>query len=496
MTALAIYFFVLGRGDNWEQLWYRDYIDNATYCPPPASNGTNGSASSFLINEGIVSQVETFTWMDFLRRTWIWIVVTIIGAIVAGIIFLELFSACAVFMVYGTISLAIIIPAAAGVVLIVVPYFGGTTDITIGAILIALAFVLLVVMCFFKSYLDRVGKLLDAAADGVKYNWELIFFVIILQICMIIYLAILAIFGIAALTNGRFKPNPDREGSEDCVNVDLELVPCCVWEKDRYVTIYWVFIALLMVWNIFLFFELRVYVVSSVIAEWYFKPEDADNPEGSSRLALRHALGPSFGSLCFGSMFLTMINILRFLIEKLRREDPKNWFMKCISWCAQCILTLLAYITEFATVRMSITGEGFVTAGKEVVEMLTRNSLSTITVWYLPPLVLGASATIISLAVGGIIGGSAYVVWNHEEKEKALSHSILLGVIAVLVVLLVLVFFLILLLNAVNAIFVCFAIDRDNDKESRSKIHDCFKTLPHMGHLTAAGDSGAVESKV
>ena len=60
-------------------------------------------------------------------------------------------------------------------------------------------------------------------------------------------------------------------------------------------------------------------------------------------------------------------------------------FGHCLTRCLVCVidwmLIMLLPITEFATVRMAITGEGFIGAGVEVTEMLARNFLPTFAIW-------------------------------------------------------------------------------------------------------------------
>jgi len=47
----------------------------------------------------------------------------------------------------------------------------------------------------------------------------------------------------------------------------------------------------------------------------------------------------------------------------------------------EVIAHLIEWITDFATVRMSITGESFFTAGKNVVSMMGNNLLNSYAIW-------------------------------------------------------------------------------------------------------------------
>ncbi|CAD7703397.1 unnamed protein product [Ostreobium quekettii] len=480
MGVIAIYAFVDRDRPASNQLWKRDYVKDSTWCPftKEANNFTDLTTLRSDYNYG----EEIFNWADFLQDTWIWIVGSAVGAVIVGIAYLHLVSNFAVVMVYATISIGVLVPAAGGVVMIVL-----YSEPISGGVLCGLAFIFLVCMCLASRWLNQVGKLIDVAADGVKYNWELFFFVIIIKVCLLVYLAFLALLGVAAMTDGHFIPNPDRGAREqrgpECLDSSGdETVPCCEWKTKDWVRTYWVFLALLMLWSVFLVFEIKVYVISSVISEWYFKEPEG---EGSSRLALANAFGPSFGSLCFASLLLTVVSVVKWCLEKLKKKDPKNCCIRCLVCMIDWMLILLLPITEFATVRMAITGEGFIGAGVEVTEMLARNFLPTFAIWYLPPIVLTFSAILTSLSVSGVIATIAYHVFKSDlaQYPHPKNYAGLLLAITFLIIFMVLIFFIALILNAMNAIYICFAIDRDSKCETKSNVHEVMRSVPDIKQM-------------
>jgi hypothetical protein len=48
-------------------------------------------------------------------------------------------------------------------------------------------------------------------------------------------------------------------------------------------------------------FEVRVFVISGTVAQWYFTPVGSST-QGTTLKALGHAASASFGTLCFGSL--------------------------------------------------------------------------------------------------------------------------------------------------------------------------------------------------
>lgn len=46
-----------------------------------------------------------------------------------------------------------------------------------------------------------------------------------------------------------------------------------------------------------------------------------------------------------------------------------------------CVLSIIEFLTRFATIRISITGEAFWEGGKSATLLLRRNMLSTAGIW-------------------------------------------------------------------------------------------------------------------
>lgn len=54
-------------------------------------------------------------------------------------------------------------------------------------------------------------------------------------------------------------------------------IPCCMWAPSAWAKSYMSITSLVLLWTLLLFGELRVFVVSGTIAQWYFQPAGADN---------------------------------------------------------------------------------------------------------------------------------------------------------------------------------------------------------------------------
>lgn len=61
--------------------------------------------------------------------------------------------------------------------------------------------------------------------------------------------------------------------------------------------------------------ELRRFVLSATIAHWYFAAPGT-SLQGSTRHAVKLALGPSFGTCSFGAAVLAIVQAIRNIAER------------------------------------------------------------------------------------------------------------------------------------------------------------------------------------
>ncbi|GMH40624.1 hypothetical protein BSKO_08528 [Bryopsis sp. KO-2023] len=499
--GVAIFGF-FNRNDDWRQLYKQDYLTELSYCTAPSSTPATTvevNSALALVAEGAaaaatqqaIQDLSNGTFMEFLDHAWYWLLGATLGAIVLGFVFLLLFSYFAIAMVYLTVTIIVAIPIGAGIYEFIVknPIYGG--------ILVGVGFILCLLFMCLRTKLNMVAKLLDSAADGVRENLQLIFFALGTMIMVIIISALMLALGVIVYSNGNFELNSKKFGDDKdgCYSVSGQRVACCKYNVANWVVPYYVLLAFMALWNLFLMSQIRVYVVSGVIAQWYFADEGDIHVPGKTRRSFRHALGPSFGSICLSSIIVTIGQVIRWVAEKLKRDNKKSWFWWLVNCCVQGIISLLEFLTEFATVHMAITGESFWESGKDTVQMLKRNFINAYTIWWVPPIILGLTGVVLSGSVSIILGTTSYFVWNDDlSKDVNKKYSIYLGLCTLFLILVVIMFFSRILLDTVSAVFVCFAMDRDNRQETRHKIHEVMCMMPSVGAVEGK-DKGEVRKR-
>ncbi|KAI9201836.1 plasma-membrane choline transporter-domain-containing protein, partial [Polychytrium aggregatum] len=98
----------------------------------------------------------------------------------------------------------------------------------------------------------------------------------------------------------------------------------------------------------------------------------------------RRALTTSFGSICFGSLLIAIIQTLRFLARMAQNESARegNWLLCLLACCLNCILAcledMLNYFNHYAFTQVAIYGKDYCTAGKDTWNLFLNRGIEAI----------------------------------------------------------------------------------------------------------------------
>lgn len=108
---------------------------------------------------------------------------------------------------------------------------------------------------------------------------------------------------------------------------------------------------------------------SGVFGVWYYN--QGVEPRHVALSSLRRALTYSFGSLCFGSLILAILDIIRAIIYQVQQQqasegDMIGFVISCVAGCIiGCIDYLITFFNRLAYTNIALYGNSFVTASKE-----------------------------------------------------------------------------------------------------------------------------------
>ncbi|GAX85541.1 hypothetical protein CEUSTIGMA_g12956.t1, partial [Chlamydomonas eustigma] len=333
-----------------------------------------------------------------------------------------------------------------------------------------------------------VARLLSVSAHALKAMSNLILVVTGIKMCLLIFSSLVVAAGALARANGEAIANPLRGHSpgkiRECVSPSGDIVTCCVWHASTWTTPYLYFASLTLAWTIMLSFEVKVFMVAGAVGQWYFTPAGAKVP-GAALKSLKHALGPSLGSLSFASAILAVLKYIRIVLNRFKKE--REWddlAVRSSLWdcCSSCVINLLQFLTRFATVYMAMTGSSFLQSGSEVVSLLKRNAMDTYGVWWLPPMVLHFTSVALSICSGFVV----YIILDDPFNLNPFDYFgqievVVVSLAAAALCWLTLYFITTILLHIVDAVFVCYAFDRDYNLCSQPEVHEVYAHLPGAG---------------
>lgn len=191
--------------------------------------------------------------------------------------------------------------------------------------------------------------------------------------------------------------------------------------------------------------------VAGTVGTWWWAPLEA-NSCCSSAVTDSHkrALTYSFGSICFGSLLVAIIQTLKSFAESARQND--DGILKCLADCILgCLETIMEIFNEWAFVYVGLYGYNFIDAAKNVISLFKARGWTAIITDYMVDRVLLMISFGNGLVSGGLAAGISYAMQLNLEGI-AFGIGFLVGLVMTSVVLGV-------VGSGVNTVIVCYAED-------------------------------------
>ena len=177
---------------------------------------------------------------------------------------------------------------------------------------------------------------------------------------------------------------------------------------------------------------------SGVVATWYFCGEGR-TPAAASFYSLKRALTTSFGSICFGSLLVAILQTLKAIARSYSRG-----FIGCIMVCIlNCLEGLLRLFNKFAFVYVAMYGYKYTDAGRATFDLASRSAFEAL----FNNLLVVTTLAMFGLVNGGVVGVVSYYA----------TKSILVAVVAGIVAMLASAQIYRVVDSSVTTLFVCLA---------------------------------------
>jgi solute carrier family 44 protein 1 (choline transporter-like protein) len=173
------------------------------------------------------------------------------------------------------------------------------------------------------------------------------------------------------------------------------------------------FIAFL--WFTQFIFGCQHFVIAGTISKWYFA-RDKTKLDSPVMTTFSHLLNFHIGSVCLGSMLITLVKIVRMIVNAIQSQlresgSPVAQFVACCcGWLIAQLEELLKYLVRNAYIIVAKDGTPLFESGKRAFNLLFRNLLDVIALNQFGDLVLIVGRLFV-VGIAGFIGYELMVIF-------------------------------------------------------------------------------------
>jgi hypothetical protein len=231
--------------------------------------------------------------------------------------------------------------------------------------------------------------------------------------------------------------------------------------------------------------DLGEMALAGVFASWYFNKEPRRENMGSSPVLRSFVRSIKYhsGSLAFGSLIITIIKIIRLIIEYIREKtkDTDNDAIKCLLKCAACICwcfeKFFKYINRNAYILIAIHGYNFFSACKRSFGLLLRNCINVATINWVGDFTLFLGRVFVT----GIVTAVSCFIFAQMDD---VTFYIVPGFIVALMAFFASDAFTELFEMGIDSMFLCYM--EDIERNDGSAGHELHGPLELVGHISSS----------
>ncbi|TRY97300.1 hypothetical protein DNTS_020591 [Danionella cerebrum] len=358
-----------------------------------------GMKNVSIVMEG--RQVAMKIFEDY-TKSWYWILICLLIAVVISLIFIVLLRFLAGVMVWVMILLVIAV-IAYGIAHCSIKYV--SLQDTPVIILAIVELIIILLLIFLRNRIRIAVELMKEASRAVGYVMSSLFypiFTFFLLMVVIAYWGVTAVF-LATSSEPVYKVFNESEcaySRQTCnpENYTLsEMKTVCPQSQCLFAfyggeTPYHKYLILLQFYNVFLFFWCANFVtglgqmtLAGAFASYYWafkKPEDI--PSFPLCASLGRSLRYHTGSLAFGSLILAIVQVIRVLLEYIdhKLKGAENKFAKfllcCLKCCFWCLEKFIKFMNRNAYIMVAIYGKNFCRSARDAFFLLMRNVIRVV----------------------------------------------------------------------------------------------------------------------
>ncbi|XP_016304046.1 choline transporter-like protein 2 isoform X3 [Sinocyclocheilus anshuiensis] len=480
-----------------------------------------GMKNATIVMEG--RQVAMKIFEDY-TKSWYWILICLLVAVVLSLIFIVLLRYLAGIMVWVMIFMVIAV-VACGIAHCSIKYvnlkdtpgsnitlqqLGFQPDFSLYLhirqswlafiiILAILEVIIIILLIFLRKRIRIAVQLMKEASRAVGYVMSSLFypiFTFLLLTIVIVYWGVTAVF-LSTSSEPVYKvfnetDCPHARQTCDPENFTLSTMKrdCprseCLFAFYGGETPYHKYLIILQFYNIFLFFWCANFVtalgqmtLAGAFASYYWAPnKPSDMPAYPLCASLGRSLRYHTGSLAFGSLILAIVQIIRVLLEYIdhKLKGAENKFAKfllcCLKCCFWCLEKFIKFMNRNAYIMVAIYGKNFCRSARDAFFLLMRNVIRVVVLDKVTDFILFLG----KLLIVGLVGIFAFFFFSgHTDAFKGATPSLHYYWVPILTVLvgsyLIAHGFFSVYAMCVDTLFLCFLEDLERNDGSPKRAY-------------------------
>eukprot|EP01062_Namystynia_karyoxenos_P063604 TRINITY_DN56404_c0_g1_i1.p1 TRINITY_DN56404_c0_g1~~TRINITY_DN56404_c0_g1_i1.p1 ORF type:complete len:560 (+),score=155.06 TRINITY_DN56404_c0_g1_i1:93-1772(+) len=219
-------------------------------------------------------------------------------------------------------------------------------------------------------------------------------------------------------------------------------------------------VALLLLFFLFWTFQVVAGIVHvtacGVAATWFFF-SGTQMPRNPTAKSLKRASTTSLGSICFGSLIVAILKLIKFLVQMM--NDDRNGALRCIILCIlNCLDSIMRYFNKWAFAQCAIYGKSYCEAAQATFRMMKDG-----TVWegVIADCLVDPALGLCNLMCAGAVGLIVYLA----------ASNVVLALVCALITVMICQVMLGTVDSCIIAIFVCFAEAKDALQASQPQLY-------------------------
>ncbi|CAF1233408.1 unnamed protein product [Rotaria sp. Silwood1] len=203
-------------------------------------------------------------------------------------------------------------------------------------------------------------------------------------------------------------------------------------------------------WGAVTFGNIAHFLTVCTVGQWWFPGEYSQ--QYSIRNSIKRAFTTSFGSLCYGSLFKTLIKPKH--LPTTENNCRKNIFSCVFSCIFLTVKRAMSYFNEWTFIYSTLTGQGFVDSSRSFTELFQKRGWTVV----INDNLIETSFLISNIGIG-IVSGVLSGLLMHVLIIQSSNRFYIICAINFLIGFLISTVFTRILLFSVRTVFVCFALN-------------------------------------